>query len=265
MPNQAIEKLKKMTSLFLAATIALGPGITPASAGEDKDGKKDKSKTDTPIKHVIVIVGENRSFDHLFATYKPKSGETVNNLLSEGIVNPDGTPGPKYSLATQYSADVTGSATYQLSPTTKAPYSTLPAPLNGGPSDVCKDNKICTLDDALSSEDGLPEWPLTYYKSLLVGGSELTAKVPDSRITGVHDSAPYSTLYPGPFQITNYSTFLNNSYANSPVHRFYQMWQQEDCSAAHATPVNPSGCLADLFTWTEVTVGSNVNGKPQPK
>src|SRR5258708_10654790 len=42
------------------------------------------------------------------------------------------------------------------------------------------------------------------------------------------------------------------------------MWQQEDCNASSATPAKPSGCLADLFTWTEVTVGSNVNGKAQP-
>ena len=51
---------------------------------------------------------------------------------------------------------------------------------------------------------------------------------------------------------------------HSPVHRFYQMWQQEDCSVKHATDRNPSGCKADLFAWTEVTVGSNVNGVPQP-
>jgi phospholipase C len=30
----------------------------------------------TPIKHVIIIVGENRTFDHVFATYKPKTGST---------------------------------------------------------------------------------------------------------------------------------------------------------------------------------------------
>jgi phospholipase C len=36
----------------------------------------------TPIKHVIVIIGENRSFDHVFATYVPKKGEKVWNLLS---------------------------------------------------------------------------------------------------------------------------------------------------------------------------------------
>ena len=40
--------------------------------------------TTTPIKHVIVIIGENRTFDHVFATYQPDHGETVSNLLSKG-------------------------------------------------------------------------------------------------------------------------------------------------------------------------------------
>jgi len=57
---------------------------------------------------------------------------------------------------------------------------------------------------------------------------------------------------------------MDNSYANSPVHRFYQMWQQFDCDASHISAQHPGGCLADLFTWTEVTVGSNNNGNPQP-
>ena len=30
------------------------------------------SETTTPIKHVIVIIGENRTFDHIFATYVPQ-------------------------------------------------------------------------------------------------------------------------------------------------------------------------------------------------
>src|ERR1700745_3136957 len=138
MQDQILPQLRKMLSLLLALTIALGPTATPAFAANAKNQKKSDSNTASPIKHVIVIVGENRSFDHLFATYQPKAGETVNNLLSEGIVHPDGTPGSKYSLATQNSADITGSTTYQLSPTTnKAAYATLPAPLAGGPSNVC--------------------------------------------------------------------------------------------------------------------------------
>ena len=44
-----------------------------------------------------------------------------------------------------------------------------------------------------------------------------------------------NALPAGPFQLTNGDTFTYNSYAASPVHRFYQMWQQLDCSADHAT------------------------------
>lgn len=58
--------------------------------------------TRTPIKHVIVLIGENRTFDHLFATYVAKSGDSVKNLLSEGIINADGTPGKHFSKAAQF-------------------------------------------------------------------------------------------------------------------------------------------------------------------
>jgi phospholipase C len=74
--------------------------------------------TRTPIKHLIVIIGENRSFDHVFATYAPKSGETVNNLLSEGIIaldsNKKAIPGPNFQKARQYAASDTD--TFLLSP-----------------------------------------------------------------------------------------------------------------------------------------------------
>jgi phospholipase C len=53
-------------------------------------------------------------------------------------------------------------------------------------------------------------------------------------------------------------------YDNSPVHRFYQMWQQFDCNAANATTRNPSGCKGDLFPWVETTIGAGSNGRPQP-
>jgi phospholipase C len=64
-----------------------------------------ESATRTPIKHAIIIIGENRTFDHIFATYKPvNKGEKVLNLLSEEIVNADGSPGPNYGDALQYKA-----------------------------------------------------------------------------------------------------------------------------------------------------------------
>ena len=94
--------------LCALALAQLSLGATLASAAESRD--KD---TATPIKHVIVIIGENRSFDHVFATYVPKSGETVNNLLSEGHRHAGRQqatrfPGPNFDKAQQLAARDTG-------------------------------------------------------------------------------------------------------------------------------------------------------------
>jgi len=80
-----------LVALALLQFSLAGPLTESVQAREKHDGE-----TRTPIKHVIVIVGENRSFDHIFATYKPKEGASVDNLLSKGIVKEDGTPGRNY-------------------------------------------------------------------------------------------------------------------------------------------------------------------------
>jgi len=50
--------------LACAAFSALaGSSIAPAFA--------DDTATTTPIKHVIIIIGENRTFDHIFAPTSP--------------------------------------------------------------------------------------------------------------------------------------------------------------------------------------------------
>jgi phospholipase C len=241
--------------------VASGPLTAFAQAQTDAATAGRLPENQSPIEHVIVIVGENRTFDHIFATYKPRPGESVDNLLSKGIVTANGKPGRNYSLAHQYTADARDAAVFQLSPKNKTLFDVLPAPLNGGPTDVCKDNGICTLAQAKSSENGLAA---DYYQFLLTGGTALTGKVPDTRIAGVTTTAPYSTLPPGPFQLTNSHSLPYDAYAASPVHRFYQMWQQFDCDAAHISRQFPSGCLADLFAWTEVTVGAGTNGVAQP-
>lgn len=84
--------------------------------------------TQTPIKHVIVVVGENHTFDSLFATYQPAAGRTVDNLLSKQIINADGTPGVNYALARQNIARNTGT-TYTLDPERVDPYAVLPRPI----------------------------------------------------------------------------------------------------------------------------------------
>ena len=67
----------------------------------------------------------------------------------------------------------------------------------------------------------------------------------------------------GPYPlVTSTGGSLYDTYGGSPVHRFYQMWQQLDCDALKATPKNPSGCQADLFPFVEQTVSSGSNGAP---
>ena len=226
--------------------------------------------TQTPIKHVIVIIGENRSFDHVFATYVPKNGQTVHNLLSEGIIaldaNKNAIPGPNFQKAQQLAATDQGSTDpFLLSPPKQSfPNNQLPAPLVGGPKvnyiysggdTSCTSPTPACVTVAEQTESGLPA---NYYPNLLSGGTGQTSKTPDQRISNVN------AIPAGPFQLTNGQTFTYDSYAASPVHRFYQMWQQLNCSQATASFNNPSGCNGNLFAWVEVTVGAGTNGIKQP-
>ncbi|MDB5909325.1 MAG: phosphoesterase [Massilia sp.] len=84
----------------------------------------------TPIEHVIVLVGENRTFDNLYGTYTPPAGQTVANLLSKKIVNRDGSPGPRYRDAAQSQGESTGA--YTPEPAPNGAYVTLPQPYAAG-------------------------------------------------------------------------------------------------------------------------------------
>jgi len=167
------------------------------------------SATLTPIKHVIITFGENRTFDHIFATYEPvHKREKVFNLLSEGIVNADGSPGPNYGDALQYRAFDTKQ--YNLTPP-KTPYVVLPPALVGGTSTpyVCKILGITTGTScdspanetaAKTIENGLANG---YDQFLLTGGTGQTNKTPDQRI--FYDGQGPSHLPPGPFQRRKHS------------------------------------------------------------
>ena len=73
-------------ALFLTGVMSFA---NPAFSQTDVETVAAKQKTATPIKPVIVLIGENRTFDHLFATYVSPSEDSVNNLLSEGIIKAD--------------------------------------------------------------------------------------------------------------------------------------------------------------------------------
>jgi len=236
---------RKWRATAVASALALFSSTLPASAATPVK----RPATQTPIQHVIVILGENRTFDQIFATYQPVAGQTVNNLLSEGIVQADGSPGTNFRQAEQSSAIDKIANFYQISPGGQQLYPVLPTPLAGGPTTPY----FQTLQQAMMAENGLDP---NYYQYLLTGGTGLPAGQPDTRITNVFD------LPPGPFQLTNSTTHPYDAYDNSPVHRFYQMWQETDCNVANITSTNASGCASNLFPWVETTIGAGNNGRP---
>src|SRR5207302_8398681 len=81
---------------------------------------------DSPIRHLIVVVGDIRSFDNVFCNYVPSRSQLIWNLLSQGIVLNNGDPGPNAALAAQEQA--TDTTTYQIRPTQTVDFPPLPQP-----------------------------------------------------------------------------------------------------------------------------------------
>src|SRR4051794_36625442 len=181
------QKLLACVSLLAMTAQALAPRGALAAPLQPND-----LNTATPIKHVVIIYGENRSFDHLYATYKPRSNDSIFNLLSQGIVNEDGTPGPNFSSATQYKASDTDK--YSISPAKTGAYGTLPPPLAGGPeaqSDSAPPFK--TIAEAQDADGGVLPREL---RLLTTGATGLPPHSIDTRIANVN------ALPSGPFQLT---------------------------------------------------------------
>lgn len=75
----------RAAGLALASAFIVVPALAATPGAHD-------SSTQTPIQHVIVVVGSGHSLDDMFATYVPPTG-TVSNLLAKGIVTREGTLG----------------------------------------------------------------------------------------------------------------------------------------------------------------------------
>ncbi|EWT02563.1 phospholipase C [Intrasporangium oryzae NRRL B-24470] len=73
----------------VAALALAGAALTAGQAG----ALPEASATRTPIKHVVVIFGENISFDHYFATY-PQAANVAGETLQGGS-----TPAPAFTAA----------------------------------------------------------------------------------------------------------------------------------------------------------------------
>jgi phospholipase C len=238
---------------FAGVTAAVLPGVA-AGEGSDRDRHENADReTATPIKHVIVIIGENRTFDNIYGTYVPRKGQSVSNLLSKGIVRADGSPGPISALANQFKIANIDPALYfidtgKLNSPGKAPYAPfLPTPEAGNAPPLAvtlpqldKDPapaappfdaktfsllQLSTLSPALALNDlHLLTTGATGLENCTTDPTEPPSPCaePDTRV------ANFSALPNTSFQITG-RTVPYDSYTGDMVHRFFHMWQQADC------------------------------------
>jgi phospholipase C len=270
------QSLLAPVGLALCATLFSSPALAGADSEACADADATGGKTATPIKHVIVLIGENRTFDNIYGTYVPRPGQHVSNLRSNGIVRRDGSAGPNAALASQVSLKTIPASYFIHQPVAnKTPYATLPPPntayvpaVGVTLAQIAKDpgDSLAPFDAATFTLAQLrtvsPVLPRHALPLLTTGGTGLS-------ICNVSSTQTYPTYPPvGCFEtdtrLANFASLPNgvfpligdklpyDSYTGDMVHRFYHMWQQADCSVENATPGNPSGCLSDLYPYVGV-------------
>ena len=59
-------------ALIVMFTSSLFQTVSASATGQDN---AHSDNTATPIKHVIVIIGENHTFDNIFGAFQPQNGQ----------------------------------------------------------------------------------------------------------------------------------------------------------------------------------------------
>ncbi|HWR35918.1 MAG TPA: alkaline phosphatase family protein [Clostridia bacterium] len=72
--------LTAVTALVAMLPVACRGPMTVDNSGLPFGGGNPNVPTQSPIKHLIVVVMQNRSFDHLFGQFQPGNGQTVDGL-----------------------------------------------------------------------------------------------------------------------------------------------------------------------------------------
>ena len=246
-----------LSTALVSATLSFSFAAVSVSMADEQS-----ADTASPIKHVIILIGENRGTDHTFGVYKPKGkGQTINNILSNKVVNEDGSPGAKYYLAHQYAVSAQPLYYIGAPDKDKTAYGNtgqMPQPNTAGAPVAQSLSGAPFAPDfipTLAGVDPNPDFgPLTD-TILSTGATGLPADSVDTRIPGA------GKLPNGPFVIQG-PNISDDDYTGDSTHRFYQAWQQSDCSIKNATKTNPSGCLNDLFPFVMATYSLNNAVKP---
>jgi phospholipase C len=244
-----IRRWAVMGAAMSVSFMAASAGLAAEEQATKNSDPANAFQTTSPIKHVIILIGENRGTDHTFGVYKPKGkGQTISNILSKEIVKEDGTPGRNFSLAQQF--QVKPQSAYYVGAPKKAKSiygdrGAMPQPnTNGAPAAQGASGApfLPAVLAAASVADPSPDFGPNTDTILTTGATNLPADTLDSRV-------PDAGMLPnGPFVLQG-ANITDDDYTGDMTHRFYQAWQQSDCSIANASKANPTGCLNDLFPF----------------
>ena len=209
--------------------------------------------TTTPIKHVIIIVGENRSFDHLFATYVPTRNETGSPIScprgsSTRTARPDRTSRRRTSIR---SCRPRMAGNSSAAPTGRKPlYATLPAPDVGGVGAVSPYAAILTIP---GGDPGLPPQDQFLFGT---GGTGLSFTLgPDTRITNVNALAARTV----PADRPDDAIRCLHGRHDPPVLPDGPAGGLRD-RREHVSRDNPTGCLHDLQSAVTTTYSTARHG-----
>jgi len=213
------------------------------------------------------------TFDHVFATYEPRDGEHVDNLLSRGIIREDGSPGPNYAKAAQFSTTVNNF--FSINPTPKTLQHHEQQAAGAG-------NLLCAAELLCHGRTGRPQWsgmprhaaeaargdyglrkqdlPL-----LTTGATGILGNSPDTRILDSNNlpNGPYPlvTLPQGEDETSS----LYKTTAAAPCTASIRCGS----SSTATSPRPPSAIRVDVrptcSRLSEMTVSSGSNGNPTPK
>jgi len=190
---------------------------------------------------VIIIIGENRSFDHIFATSSRRLARPSITALRR---HRQGRRNSRTELFALAAILCQRTGTYSNSPGGKTLYGSIPPVVTGGPPNRLRR----ALFDAglITTGPDQIEPRLSVAQLLSVSddrrhGTYRRRHRPDTRIPNdldlpaVHSNSPLACLM-----------------TRTPAARFIasnQMWQQQDCDASLATAANPAAACTISFPW----------------
>ncbi len=75
MSSRISKRMRRQSTTALGTVLValMSCGLVAADDRNDRGDAAHRVKTDTPIKHLIVLIGENRTFDHIISRSRGSS------------------------------------------------------------------------------------------------------------------------------------------------------------------------------------------------